>query len=74
MVTLGPLTVLARALDRDPELAMLVQRLVCMGGCFNEPGNAGPVSEFAFYCDPLAARQVLRCRRSITLLPLDLMR
>ena len=61
VVVLGPLTVLARALDRDPELSMLVQRIVCMGGCLNEPGNAGPVSEFHFYCDPLAARQVLRC-------------
>jgi inosine-uridine nucleoside N-ribohydrolase len=74
VMVLGPPTVLARALDRDHELAGLVQRIVCMGGTLSEPGNAGPVSEFHFYCDPAAARQVLRSGASITLLPLDLMR
>jgi inosine-uridine nucleoside N-ribohydrolase len=74
IVCLGPLTVLARALDRDPELPAVVQRIICLGGSVNEPGNAGPVSEFHFLCDPLAARQVLRCGASLTVLPLDLMR
>jgi inosine-uridine nucleoside N-ribohydrolase len=74
VVTMGPLTVLARALDRDPELPALVHRLVCLGGALNEPGNAGPVSEFHFHCDPLAARQVLRCGAPLTLVPLDVMR
>ncbi len=66
VVSMGPLTVLARALDRDPELPALVQRVVCLGGTLNEPGNAGPVSEFHFACDPLAARQVLQCGVSLT--------
>ena len=61
VVALGPLTVLARAFDRDPELPSLVQRIICMGGAWHEPGNASAVAEFHFYCDPLAARQVLRC-------------
>jgi len=74
IVTLGPLTVLARAMDLFPDLPSQVQRIVCVGGALNEPGNAGPVSEFHFFCDPLAARQVLRCGAPITLLPLDLMR
>lgn len=74
VIALGPLTVLARAMDRDPELPALVGRLVCVGGSITEPGNAGPVSEFHFACDPLAARQVLRCGAPVTLLPLDLMR
>jgi inosine-uridine nucleoside N-ribohydrolase len=74
VVALGPLTVLARAIDRDPELPSLVQRLICLGGTINEPGNAGPVSEFHFYCDPLAARQVLRCGAPLTLIPLDMLR
>jgi len=74
VVVLGPLTVLARALDRDVELAAQLQRIVCMGGAFNEPGNAGPVSEFHFYCDPAAAQQVMRCGAPVTLIPLDLMR
>jgi inosine-uridine nucleoside N-ribohydrolase len=74
IITLGPLTVLARAMDRDVELAGLVHRLVCVGGSIAEPGNAGPVSEFHFHCDPAAARQVLRCGAPVTLLPLDLAR
>jgi inosine-uridine nucleoside N-ribohydrolase len=74
VIALGPLTVVARAMDRDPELPALVGRFVCLGGAISEPGNAGPVSEFHFACDPLAARQVLRCGAPVTLLPLDLMR
>jgi inosine-uridine nucleoside N-ribohydrolase len=74
VVTLGPLTVLARALDRDGDLARLVKRIVCMGGSWHEPGNVSAVAEFHFYCDPAAARQVLRCGAPITLIPLDVSR
>jgi inosine-uridine nucleoside N-ribohydrolase len=74
LVCLGPLTTLARAIDRDPELPALVRRVVCLGGTLNEPGNAGPVSEFHFACDPAAAQQVLHCGAPITLVPLDAMR
>jgi inosine-uridine nucleoside N-ribohydrolase len=74
VICMGPLTVLARALDRDPELPALADRFVCLGGAVSEPGNAGPVSEFHFYCDPLAARQVLHSGAHITLIPLDVMR
>jgi inosine-uridine nucleoside N-ribohydrolase len=74
VICLGPLTVLTRAFDLCAELPTLVKRLVCMGGTHHEPGNAGPVSEFHFYCDPPAARNVLRCGAPITLIPLDVMR
>ena len=74
IVVLGPLTVLARAIDRDAELPHLVHRFICMGGAWHEPGNAGAVAEFHFFCDPLAARQVLNCKASITLVPLDVSR
>jgi inosine-uridine nucleoside N-ribohydrolase len=74
VVLLGPATVFARALDRDPDLATLVERLVVVGGAWHEPGDASPVAEFHFYCDPAAARQVLRCGAPITLLPLDVTR
>jgi inosine-uridine nucleoside N-ribohydrolase len=74
VVLLGPATVFARALDRDSEMASLVERLIIVGGAWHEPGDAGPVSEFHFLCDPAAARQVLRCGAPITLLPLDVTR
>jgi len=74
VITMGPLTVLARAFDRDPELPSLVHRLICLGGAWHEPGNVSAVAEFHFYCDPLAARKVLHCGAPVTLIPLDVMR
>jgi inosine-uridine nucleoside N-ribohydrolase len=74
VVLLGPATVLARALDREPELPSLLQSIVMLGGAWREPGDAGPVAEFHFLCDPPAARQVLQCGASILLLPLDVTR
>jgi inosine-uridine nucleoside N-ribohydrolase len=74
VLCLGPLTVLARAFDRDPELPALVHRLILLGGAWHEPGNASAVAEFHFYCDPASARQVLRCGAPISLLPLDVTR
>jgi inosine-uridine nucleoside N-ribohydrolase len=74
VVVLGPLTALARAFDRDTELPGQIQRLVCVGGAWHEPGNASPAAEFHFYCDPAAARQVLRCGIPLTLVPLDVCR
>jgi inosine-uridine nucleoside N-ribohydrolase len=74
LICLGPLTAVARAFDHCPEAPQLLRRIVCVGGTYREPGNAGPVSEFHFFCDPLAARQVLRSGAPITLIPLDLMR
>jgi inosine-uridine nucleoside N-ribohydrolase len=74
VVCLGPLTVVARAFDRDPELPSLIKGLVCVGGAWHEPGNASAVAEFHFYCDPAAARQVLKCGAPITLIPLDVSR
>jgi inosine-uridine nucleoside N-ribohydrolase len=74
IVVLGPLTVLSQVLDREPEMPRLVRQLVILGGAWQEPGNSGPVSEFHFYCDPLAAHRVLQCGAVITMIPLDVMR
>jgi inosine-uridine nucleoside N-ribohydrolase len=74
IILLGPATVLARAFDRDPELATLVERIIFVGGAWREPGDISAVSEFHFFCDPAAARQVLNCGATVTLLPLDVTR
>jgi inosine-uridine nucleoside N-ribohydrolase len=74
ILVMGPMTVLARALDREPDLPRLVQRIICVGGAWREPGNASAVAEFHFFCDPEAARQVLKCGASLTLIPLDVSR
>jgi inosine-uridine nucleoside N-ribohydrolase len=74
LICMGPLSVVSRAIDLQPELPAQLKRIVCVGGSYHEPGNAGPVSEFHFQCDPQAARRVLHCDAPVTLIPLDLMR
>jgi purine nucleosidase len=58
LVTLGPMTNLAVALDREPTLPTLLKRLVFMGGAFRVPGNTTPTTEWNIHCDPEAARRV----------------
>jgi inosine-uridine nucleoside N-ribohydrolase len=74
ILALGPLTGLAQALDRDPEISALIGRVIVMGGVWRITGDAGPVSEFHFASDPMSARRVLRCGAPITLIPLDVSR
>jgi purine nucleosidase len=60
VVTLGPLTNLALALARSPEIARNVSRCVIMGGNPCTEGNVTPAAEFNMWVDPEAARMVLR--------------
>lgn len=71
VLALGPLTPLARAIDRDGELPRLLKSLIIVGGVGGGGGNAGPVSEYHFCCDPLAARQALHAAMPKTVLPLE---
>lgn len=54
----GPLTNLALAIRRDPELPRLLNRLVLMGGAFQHQGNTTPTSEWNIAVDPEAAAEV----------------
>jgi purine nucleosidase len=56
LVTLGPLTNLAVALEREPALPRLLRRHVLMGGAFGAQGNTTPTTEWNIHCDPEAAR------------------
>jgi purine nucleosidase len=58
MITLGPLTNLALALDRWPALAHTIGRCVVMGGAPCCEGNVTPAAEFNIWVDPEAARAV----------------
>ena len=72
IVALGPLTNIARAFVRDPELPALVGRIVIMGGTIGGPGNITPAAEFNMYCDAVSARAVFRSPSTKTLVPLDI--
>lgn len=74
VICLGPTTTIAQALDRDPEIAGLIEKLVLVGGAYREPGNAGPCSEFHFYLDPDAAQRVFNAGTHPLVIPLDLTR
>ncbi len=58
LVATGPLTNVALAVMREPELPRLVKRFVVMGGAYREPGNVTPSAEFNIWHDPEAARIV----------------
>ena len=58
LVTLGPLTNLAIALNVEPGLPELLKSVVVMGGAFTVPGNTTPAAEFNVLVDPEAAEQV----------------
>ena len=74
IVNLGPMTMLARAISREPTLPELARRIVCVGGVWKDPGNVTAVAEFHVYLDPEATRLVLHCGGDITLIPLDVTR
>jgi purine nucleosidase len=59
LVTLGPLTNLARALERDPTLPDRIGRTVVMGAAADHVGNVSPVAEFNMWADPHAVALVL---------------
>lgn len=74
VVCLGPALTVARALDRDPDIAPLIDKLVLVGGCWKEPGNAGPAAEFHFYLDPESAKRCLHAGLHPLVVPLDVTR
>ena len=68
---LAPLTNIALALAKEPQLAGRLREIVLMGGSFSEGGNVTPSAEFNIYVDPEAAARVLDCGAPITMIPLD---
>ncbi len=68
IVTLGPLTNIALALTRKPEIAGRVSRCVIMGGAPCTVGNVTPAAEYNFWTDPEAARIVVRSGLAIDLI------
>jgi purine nucleosidase len=60
LVTLGPLTNIALALQEKSDIATKVSRCVIMGGAPCCEGNVTPAAEYNIWCDPEAARIVMR--------------
>lgn len=60
IVTCGPLTNLAAALQKEPQLGKNIEKIWILGGSASGIGNMTPNAEFNIYADPEAADIVLR--------------
>jgi purine nucleosidase len=68
---LGPLTNVAAALVKAPDIAAAVGDLVLMGGASRALGNTTPAAEFNIHADPHAAAIVFASGLPVTMVPLD---
>ena len=69
LLTIGPLTNLALALQRAPAIARGIGQLTIMGGTVHGRGNVTPAAEFNIFCDPEAAAVVFDLAVDITVVP-----
>ncbi|MBA3911499.1 MAG: nucleoside hydrolase [Rhodobacter sp.] len=68
---LGPLTNIATAFQRAPDIIPRVAEIVLMGGGCFEGGNVTPAAEFNIYVDPEAADIVFKSGVPLVVMPLD---
>ena len=59
LACIAPLTNIALALQREPDLPELLEDVWIMGGAVNTLGNITPAAEYNFWVDPDAARAVM---------------
>jgi purine nucleosidase len=68
---LGPLTNIATAFLKAPDIIARVAEIVLMGGAYFEVGNITPAAEFNIYVDPEAADIVFKSGVPLVVVPLD---
>ena len=71
IIAVGPLTNLALAINKAPEIIPLVKEIIIMGGAVKVPGNATPYGEANIVSDPEAANIVFSSGLKVTLVGLD---
>ncbi len=72
LCAIGPLTNVALALIRAPEIAGKIREIVLMGGACFEGGNTTPCAEFNIFVDPQAAQTVFGSGIPLVVHPLDM--
>jgi purine nucleosidase len=71
LCALGPLTNIAMALVKAPDVAGNLREVVVMGGAGFDLGNVTPAAEFNIHVDPHAAAVVIDSGVPVTMIPLD---
>ncbi|MGL5702303.1 MAG: nucleoside hydrolase, partial [Cetobacterium sp.] len=75
IIALGPLTNLAKAVEREKDILKKAERIVSMGGAFSTNGNCSQVAEFNYWVDPQSVNVVFEnVDKAIELIPLDVTR
>ena len=71
ILAIGPLTNIAKAVQRNPEIVPLIKQIIYMGGAVHVAGNTTRTAEFNWWFDPDAAQQVVRLPIKQVVVPLD---
>ena len=71
IIPTGPMTNLAAALKKDPEIADLIGNVTFMGGALTVEGNVTPVAEANINQVPKAADEVMKSNLPLTMVGLD---
>ena len=58
IIALGPLTNLAKALEKDETSFNMIEEIVSMGGAFKSHGNCSQVAEFNYWVDPHSVKNI----------------
>lgn len=73
VVTTGPLTNIAKAINKDKTILKNIEKIVIMGGSIGA-GNVTPAAEFNINCDPEAADIVFKSNIPVYMIGLDVTR
>ena len=71
ILAIGPMTNVAKAMAKSPEIVPLIKQIIYMGGAVHVAGNTTKTAEFNWWFDPEAAQYVVRQPVPQVVLPLD---
>ena len=71
LAPIGPLSNIAMAMQRAPDIIPRIRQIILMGGAYFEVGNITPTAEFNIYVDPHAAQVVFASGVPVIMMPLD---
>ena len=71
LAPIGPLSNIAMAMQRAPDIIPRIRQIILMGGAYFEVGNITPAAEFNIYVDPHAAQIVFASGVPVIMMPLD---